>query len=387
MVAVLYTEINIFSIAVLLLIAYKSAAINHTKQGRLFMWSIWFVVAANIFDFLWKVGNEGFLPLTTDMLTLINFGYFTCFGISAYFWYLYSESKAKVSDLLGNKNRELLCTLPIILLMGLLVISCFNGCLFYFDEGGIYHRGPLFYTQQILAYGYIGVACLKNFYRSFKKENYAQREELFTAVYFVVPPLLSLIMQIFFQSAPIFVLGITVSFLMAYINAVNMLISDDGLTGIHNRRTALLLLDEKMALIRSDERLALYFLDIDGFKQVNDAHGHDEGDRVLKTVATALDELAIRRDGICGRYGGDEFVFAKVLSKDANAEVLKVEIQNAIAEKSKGGGHPCDINVSIGHAEYPTQAESMHDLIKMADMSMYEAKKKNKSTRPSEVFE
>ena len=378
--AVLYAEINIFSISVLLIIAHKSAAVNHTAAGRLFNWSIWFVVAANIFDFLWKLGNEAVLPFNTSALTCINFGYFVCFGISSYFWFLYTESRLK-SDLIGNKKIETFYLIPILVLAMLLIISNYNGCLFYYDKYGIYHRGPLFYAQQILAYGYIGVACLKNLARSLKKENYAYRAELFTAVYFVLPPLLSLIAQIFFQNAPIFTLGITVSFLMAYINAVNMLISVDPLTGIHNRRMLLLNLTERINSLRLEERLVFLFMDVDGFKQVNDVYGHHEGDRVLKAVAYALGDLAGRTGGFCARYGGDEFVFAKVVKKDANVEFMISDIQSGIWEQGKRQALPCDVEVSIGYAEYPMHAKDIPELISMADKSMYEAKKERKSVR------
>ena len=384
--AVLYTEINVFSISVLLIIAYKSAAIKHSTQGKLFLYSIWFVIAANTFDFFWKIGSVGVLPFSPVILTAINFGYFVCFGISAYFWFLYSESKGR-SDLIGNTKAEELYALPIVLLVILLIVSMFNGCLFYFDAQGVYHRGPLFYAQQILAYGYIGVACLKNLFKSFKKENYAYREELFTAVYFVVPPAIALVAQVFFQDAPIFVLGITASFLMAYINAVNMLISIDPLTGVHNRRTLLLQIDDRIHALRSSERLVLLFMDIDGFKQVNDVHGHDEGDRVLKVVAAALGEMAVRQGGMCARYGGDEFVFVRRLEGHENVELIKADIQNLIWHKAKAYELPCDVDVSIGHAEYPVHAKNTHDLLQAADMSMYEAKKRNKSARTSELFE
>src|SRR5579863_9808429 len=77
----------------------------------------------------------------------------------------------------------------------------------------------------------------------------------------------------------------------------------DGLTGLPNRRHFLEVLGQKLS---GKERTAVLFIDLDGFKPVNDAHGHDAGDAILKSVAMRLSH-ALGQDALVGRLGGDEF--------------------------------------------------------------------------------
>ena len=97
--------------------------------------------------------------------------------------------------------------------------------------------------------------------------------------------------------------------------------------------------------------------------------------------------MAVRQGGMCALYGGDEFVFVRRLEGHENVELIKADIQNLIWHKAKAYELPCNVDVSIGHAEYPAHAKNTHDLLQAADMSMYEAKKRNKSARIGEVFE
>lgn len=89
---VLYMEINVFSIAVLLVIAVKSSVpeISSSFKSRVFSASVWFVLAANVFDSLWKISVTQHIVLPTQLILGVNFMYFMCFGFSSYFWFLYS---------------------------------------------------------------------------------------------------------------------------------------------------------------------------------------------------------------------------------------------------------------------------------------------------------
>ncbi len=380
MTTVLYAEINVFSIVILLFIARKAAIGNKTQNTRFFVFSASFAAAANFFDFFWKTSTAGIFEVPVSVHLFINFMYFMCFGISTYCWFLYSENMAK-REKIESKRTMIIFALPLALLFVLLIVSMFNGCIFYFDENMVYHRGPLFYLQPTLAYGYIAVACLNNFIWAFKKDNPLYKEELIAIATFGVPPIVCLFVQIFFQDAPLITLGITVSFVISYINFLDLLISADPLTGIHNRRSLYRHLEARMSELRREERLAFYFMDVDGFKQVNDVHGHAEGDRVLKAVAAALDDLALQTKGFCSRYGGDEFVFIKNIGKDEDIDFIKTDIQESIWEKTKKMNLLCSVEVSIGYAEYPLQAATMQELIASADESMYNVKMAKKLKR------
>lgn len=153
----------------------------------------------------------------------------------------------------------------------------------------------------------------------------------------------------------------------------------DPLTGLPNRALFDNRLDHGLAQARRYERtLAVLFMDLDCFKEVNDVHGHDVGDAVLKIIASRLKENTRNDDTVC-RMGGDEFLYLLT-------EVVDDKTIALIAEKIAGAvGEPCHLNVggliinlSIGISVFPRDGESADLLIKKADMAMYEAKR-NKS--------
>lgn len=378
---VLYAEINIFSIAVLLVIAFKSSMteMEQPLKNKLFSFSVWFVTAANVFDLLWKLSNTKYWTLPLPVTLGINFMYFMCFGLSSYFWFLYSEVTAK-KDIL-RRARLIGEAFPLFVLVGLLIVSMFNGCLFYFDENMEYHRGPLYYLQGILSYGYIGIASVKSLIEVGKKKNYSHKEELFTVASFSVPLLLCGAAQLFFQSAPVMTLGVSAAYLIVYINSLQILISIDSLTGLNNRRELLKHLEEKVLALKKDENLYFLFIDLDSFKQINDKYGHNEGDRALKDVASVLKSVCGRTGGFCARYGGDEFAVVQVLETGGNIDDVRKEICELIERKSTEQALAYNISVSVGYAEYPKQAKNIQDLIYCADSDMYDVKMRKKQAR------
>lgn len=155
----------------------------------------------------------------------------------------------------------------------------------------------------------------------------------------------------------------------------------DALTGLPNRISLNERIDE--ALRRSGEHrmpFALLFLDLDGFKKVNDSLGHDVGDALLIQVARRL-EAAVRSTDVVARLGGDEFV---VLLRDLGdtdaAERLAAEIVSSIAAPFALAGGEVRVGTSIGIAAHPGDGSSREALLKAADAAMYEAKAAGRGT-------
>ena len=126
---------------------------------------------------------------------------------------------------------------------------------------------------------------------------------------------------------------------------------------------------------RYDEQLALFYLDIDQFKIINDIKGHPMGDAILKTVAQTLQQMTRKSDLIC-RIGGDEFTLlipnatgkaVLALAKRINQALIKIPVDDM--------EHNFKITASIGIALFPQHGNSIHDLLSNADIAMYHAKK------------
>ena len=149
----------------------------------------------------------------------------------------------------------------------------------------------------------------------------------------------------------------------------------DGLTGLANRAQLLSRID--IAISRSqrhDEYSALIFLDLDGFKPVNDQYGHEIGDRVLVEVARRLSDIATRGTDLVARLGGDEFVMLCEDTTDAQAALIVSRIRSSLTEPIEiGAGPPIIVGVSAGVAIAGGDA-APNDLLRDADSAMYNDK-------------
>jgi diguanylate cyclase (GGDEF)-like protein len=161
---------------------------------------------------------------------------------------------------------------------------------------------------------------------------------------------------------------------------VEYLAYHDGLTGLPNRSMFSKLLNQSISEAhRYDRRLAVAFLDLDRFKQINDTLGHAAGDQLLQDVAKRL-RLCVRESDTIARLGGDEFVvLLPELSDVKHAGVIAEKILLAIAKPFTLIGHEFRVTASIGISAYPLDGLDEQTLTKNADVAMYKAKAEGKN--------
>lgn len=157
----------------------------------------------------------------------------------------------------------------------------------------------------------------------------------------------------------------------------------DGLTGLPNRS---LLMDRlNQAIVRATRQhkiLALLFIDMDGFKSVNDNLGHVAGDNLLQQVALRLTNCIRGGDTVC-RYGGDEFVV--MLPEVDDEESVKAVVEKIHAYLDVPyivDSEIVQVTASIGAAIHPLDGKNVNDLIKKADITMYSLKRKKQNRTP-----
>ncbi|QNK39205.1 sensor domain-containing protein [Caproicibacter fermentans] len=152
----------------------------------------------------------------------------------------------------------------------------------------------------------------------------------------------------------------------------------DLLTGLYNRVTAVGKIEKVIARSEREERHALFVIDIDNFKNVNDRLGHLKGDELIVETAARIKRL-FREEDIVGRIGGDEFVVFLRGITSVNLVVKKAEcIGNAFRENSISG--PVCVSGSVGISFYPYDGNSYEELFRKADAAMYAAKKSGKDS-------
>ncbi|MEO8004640.1 MAG: diguanylate cyclase [Betaproteobacteria bacterium] len=154
----------------------------------------------------------------------------------------------------------------------------------------------------------------------------------------------------------------------------------DALTGLANRR----LLLERMAMAlaqarRSKAGMAVMYLDLDGFKQINDTLGHKAGDLLLTSVAKRL-TAAVREEDTVARLGGDEFIVSLPhVANPADATRMAQKIVDTISRPYDLDGTSASITVSIGIGIFPENGRDAETLMRAADAALYEAKRAGKN--------
>jgi diguanylate cyclase (GGDEF)-like protein/PAS domain S-box-containing protein len=154
----------------------------------------------------------------------------------------------------------------------------------------------------------------------------------------------------------------------------------DTLTGLFNRNQLEHSLESAISIaLRLQKRFAIFFIDLDHFKQINDRLGHDTGDQLLKIVGERL-KHNIRQTDIAARLGGDEFIL--ILNGISNAEsaaVFAEKIMAVLIEPIKVKEHELLITSSIGISFYPPDGTSYKELLKSADLALYKAKENGRN--------
>jgi diguanylate cyclase (GGDEF)-like protein/PAS domain S-box-containing protein len=161
---------------------------------------------------------------------------------------------------------------------------------------------------------------------------------------------------------------------------LNHVAHHDSLTGLPNRKLFYARLEEALQWADKKERLVgLLFLDLDGFKQINDSMGHDVGDILLIAVARRLSRC-LRTSDTVARLGGDEFTII-LPNIPGSQDVVRVaeKILKTLAQEFLINGHTIRVTSSVGISIYPETAQDLESLVKEADNAMYRAKNLGKS--------
>ena len=158
------------------------------------------------------------------------------------------------------------------------------------------------------------------------------------------------------------------------------LATHDTLTGLPNRLMVGQLLDHAIqSAHRYNRQLAVFFVDLDRFKTVNDSLGHDAGDRLLKEVAARLRQ-SLRHVDVVGRLGGDEFIILIEDFQDVKQlEILAHKILATVMQPMFLLGEECRVTASIGISVFPQHGRDEQSLMKNADIAMYFAKEEGKN--------
>ncbi|MEJ2622791.1 MAG: GGDEF domain-containing protein [Candidatus Thiodiazotropha sp.] len=149
----------------------------------------------------------------------------------------------------------------------------------------------------------------------------------------------------------------------------------DSLTGLLNRRA---LIERSLSLFQfqgnQQQDIVVLFADLDGFKTINDTHGHLVGDRVLAATASSIVKI-VRSDDLVARYGGDEFLLLLPSASREGGELVAQRVKQAIDDYARE--NHLDFSISIGMGKFPDHGHDLESVVKCVDKAMYHSKMKH----------
>jgi diguanylate cyclase (GGDEF)-like protein len=257
----------------------------------------------------------------------------------------------------------------------MILSTAITGQVFYFDSARNYHRGPLFLVPMFVLF--LMIVLVEGFIIS--QIYIIERNYFRSLALFLVPPLIGWALQSFIFGVPFSLLGMAFGAHMVFINIQNRNIDKDYLTGAFNRQTLDHYVQNKISSSTTKNSFAAIMLDIDNFKEINDLHGHYQGDVVIVDTVRLL-RKSVEHNDFVARYGGDEFFI--ILDRDDPLGVERTldnmakNLKEYNLEKRK-----FQLSFSFGWAIYdPSFGNLPESLYKVLDQKMYDQKRQHRST-------
>ena len=366
-------EIYLFPIVMLLAIGMNNWKREERTQGdRIFGFLPFLIICMMGSDVTYHA-----LQLYVHRFTVLYAGYLVyCFFLTAvpYAWLLYVNGKLSVRH--NRRWTAAVCHVMTGTAIAVVLLSNpWTKAVYFINMVNYYKKGPAAYLIPAVGMLYLVVAFLLAAFGALRAGSAQRRGELGKlAAAFLFPAAGILVEKIFSMDAA---WAFTVAALLwVYLGIQKGQVTQDGLTGLNNRRR----LDQYMWELdeRSGERETCCYLlmDVNKFKKVNDTYGHVTGDEVLRLVAEQLKRTFGNMQAFLARYGGDEFVVIVKGKTQDEMDVIIHQTQENVNAIAWGADTPWQLSISIGCAMRGEQGkQKSHELLALADERMYRQKK------------
>lgn len=258
--------------------------------------------------------------------------------------------------------------IPFLVAFFIVLLSPFTGWIFWFDEAGAYRRGPYATPLGVLMGAYALLASVGMVGRSRRDLSASRRHDAKVFAGFSLFPVIGGVLQMLSVKVACVPICFAYGLLVVYLNFEGRTATHDGLTGLWNRGY----FDQYLNQHFNELHLALFLLDCNDFKDINNAYGHEAGDRALIRIANALEDVFNDEPGMVARYGGDEFVVVWSGFEELNLREWAEKIRKAVADIP---ADPVRLSVSVGYARASEIQGDGEALVKLADRRMYAEKR------------
>lgn len=288
-----------------------------------------------------------------------------------YFWPLFIEYKIN-SSYKKVKKLATIFAIPLLACSLLVLTTPFSGIIFTINEDNIYTRTEnYFIIPNLMIILYVVFGAVKVYLNRKKEEKYL----LIPAIFFIVPVLLGIVVQVFSYGISLTFIGIAIGLTGVYLSTQNESAYKDSLCGVYNRRYYNDYVRSFCNSRKKDDFLVGVLIDMDNFKQINDKYGHYAGDKALQLFGSVLCKQ-IDNIGFAVRYGGDEFILITKQSEAAIDAVIANTVKE-IDEINATGKNAFHLSFSYGMAKLNSDS-NMDEFLSTMDARMYEMKRNRK---------
>lgn len=369
------TIINLYSISILIIIIAHSVKQyeDFFLQQKIFIMMTLVTLVLLVLDVFSRLdGSPGTYYSAVNFWA--NFGVFVLSPIVPSLWLLYVHC-----EIYQDERRVKRLKNPLLIIfsanVAITVLSLHFRWVYYIDKENVYHRGPLFFVPASITIGLILIALIiiVSNRKNIEKKHY------FSLVFFAVPPVICIFLQIAFYGFSFMLNGLTLSFLIVFITIQNRRMDTDYLTGVYNRKRLETYLRYKIDTSSAKKTFSAILIDLNEFKEINDNFGHDVGDEALETCAKLI-KSCLRANDFIARYGGDEFYIILDVSNEKDLKTAVARIYNCFDKYNKKSKKPYSLGISLGGAVYDFEAHlKAEEFQKRIDTLMYENKRANKA--------
>ena len=373
MYTVLQVSMSLFSLMILgaVLTGIRNQNELRSQKQRPFIRLIYATMLVIIFEALaWAVDKRPW-PYCFVLNYTFNIAYYISGSFAFYLWIVYLNSKI-FGDTAWNRTLNAILIIPALLQAILTLFTSYTGFMFSIDSSNTYARGPGFIVSAMMFTFYVVYSLCITY---FNRRKFSKRA-LYTLLLFNGPPIVGGLLQAFLYGMPSMWAGVTLMLLFTYLNLQETELGSDYLTGVSNRRDIDSFLSAQIKSSSKDGGFSGIFMDIDGFKEINDKYGHGTGDEALRVTADIL-KRSLRSDDFIARYGGDEFlvITPKMSSEEALAKAVE-RIKESFDSFNRLGRFPFSLRLSYGWAIYKPESEMTADqFLRRIDELMYKNKR------------
>jgi diguanylate cyclase (GGDEF)-like protein len=326
-------------------------------------------------DIPWALTEEGAFHPSHLLNAAYNGISIICITLGCYFWFKYIEDRLKLPSA-QNKKLQIVLKIPALVVVALDIISIFTGWLFYIDAGGHMDNTSLFMIQSITNYTYLVIPTCCSAYAVFHTHSKTEQAEYATYSLYMIAPLIAGLLEEAFPTVPLLAMNIFMILHVMFLMIQNLQIYNDALTGLNNRRRLNSYLERVMEKTDAEHPVAVFMMDIDRFKLINDTYGHLEGDNALRRFSAILRDYASENNGFAARYGGDEFCLLMNSSKKSPEEIADgFQKQLSSKQSSASAPSPYIMTACIGHYVSTGSDVTADIILGKADAMLYAYKK------------